>query len=324
MMRAITIGRGRSWQRTFATALALSAGAACAPRAPEPPGPVDVSPLPPRVEPSAPRDAPLPLVSGRFAYAPGTYRYEVVTESEIRQPSDSAMLGSDTVDARVRTVALYTLQLDRLNGDSIGVALTLDSLAVERDSLVPAPDSTVASEAGSPGMPSFAAVMDARGGVHPAAPGRNDPCSQGEALLGVARDLLVAVPPVLTVGERWSDTTTAMICRGGVPVTSGVVRDFEVIGTRRDADGTPLMRVSRATRFSLAGTQTTAHRQVIALTGRGESRAMLELDLRAGTVRSATREGTSEVVVTYGRRSTPFTQRVVQRVRMVKAELGTP
>jgi hypothetical protein len=84
------------------------------------------------------------------------------------------------------------------------------------------------------------------------------------------------------------------------------------------------MRVSRATRFSLAGTQTTAHRQVIALTGRGESRAMLEHDLRAGTVRSATREGTSEVVVTNGRRSTPLTPRVVQRGRKVKAELGTP
>jgi hypothetical protein len=49
---------------------------------------------------------------------------------------------------------------------------------------------------------------------------------------------------------------------------------------------------------------------------------LLELDLRTGIVRSATREGTADISVTYGRSTTPFAQRVTQRIRLVDA--GAP
>ena len=318
-MPGLDRGAGRRCYRAFRLALVMTVLAGCAPRTPESPGPVDVPPLPPRVEPSR-REAPLPLVSGPFTYVPGSYAYEVITESVIRQAGDSSR--ADTTEAHVRTVAQFTLALEQAPGDSIRVNLTMDSLAAERDSLVPAPEVPAAPDSMEAPALAFTTTMHSQGGLQSGASNPAGECAAGEALLDVARDLLIAVPPVLTVGARWSDTASVTICRGGVQVTTGVVRDFEVIGTRRDADGAPLMRIARDTRFSLAGTETTEHRQIIALTGRGESRALLELDLDAGIVRSASREGTADLVVTYGRSSTPFTQWVVQRVRLLDA--GVP
>lgn len=285
---------------------------ACAPSTPEPPSPEPVTPLPPRVETPDARDAPLPLVSGRFTYSPGTFRYEVVTESAIRETGDTS-----SADARITTTTLMSLELDRLPPDSLRATVTIDSVWAERDSLVPGPD-TSAMEGMAPAVPfAFTAIVDAWGTIRTEGAAPRTECGSGDPLLAAARDLLVPVPRELVVGARWSDTATVSICRGGVLLTSGVVHDYEVLGSRRDADGMPLMRLARTTAFTLAGTRTTEHRQIIALTGQGESRAVLELDLRAGVVRSATREGTSDVTVTYGRTSTPFTQRVVQRVTLV-------
>ena len=168
----------------------------------------------------------------------------------------------------------------------------------------------------------FAAIVDRQGlplaGTEPEA--RECAAPDASDLFAVARDLLVRVPRELRVGATWSDTSTVTICRGGVPVTSGVVRSYEVLDPRRAEDGTPLVRIARTTSFSLAGSRTTEYGQVIALSGSGESRATLELDGGAGVVRSATREGTSSVTVTYGRTTMPFEQRVVQSVRL----LGDP
>lgn len=293
---------GRLWAPA-----ALIAVAACAPSSPGIPAPVSTPPVPPRVTTPDPADVPLPLVSARFAYLPGTFQYEVITESVIRQPDDSA-----DREAMVRMRALLTLRASPIGTDSLRVELTVDSVTAERDSIIPAPDTLSLT------MPRYTAIMDPRGTVlaGPAAP--SNECSPGAPLLEVARDLLVAVPGELRVGASWADTASVTICRGGVPVTTGAVRSYEVLGTRRDDDGTPLMRLARTTTFSLAGTETTSLGQVVALTGSGESRTVLEFDLVAGVVRSAIREGTASLAVTYGRTTTPFTQRVMQTVRQLR------
>ncbi|HUF30934.1 MAG TPA: hypothetical protein VMM77_09805 [Gemmatimonadaceae bacterium] len=251
---------------------------------------------------------PLPLVSARFAYLPGEFRYEVITESVIRQPDESS-----EAEAVVRTRAILTLRLSPIGSDSLRVEMIVDSVEAERDSLIPAPDSL------SLMLPRFAAIMNPRGAVLAGPPAPTIECASGAPLLEVARDLLVAVPEELRVGEGWADTSSMTICRGGVPVTTGVVRAYEVLGTRRDDDGTPLVRLARATTFSLAGTETTALGQVIALTGTGESQTVLELDLAGGVVRSAIREGTADLAVSYGRTTTPFSQRMTQTVRWLRS-----
>lgn len=282
--------------------------AACGPSRTEPPSPVPVPPQGVRADTIAPPDVPLPTVSARFAYAPGAYRYQIVTESEIRQRDDSA-----SRNARIRTETVATLLIAPLAADSLHVDLTIDSVLAERDSLIPAP-ATADSMATAPVR--FTAVIDARGLRLDQPPASGGPCTGDEALLGAARDLVFAVPEELNVGARWSDTSTVTLCRGGVPVTTGVVRDYEVTGAHRDVDGVPVVRLARRTTFSFAGTQTTTYGQVVALTGSGQSQALLDLDPAAGIVRALTGEGTSEVTVTYGRTSTPFTQNVVQRVTL--------
>ena len=297
---------GRTLRQQVATAAFISV-AACATSSPELPAPVSAPPVPPRVTTPDPADVPLPLVSARFAYQPGASQYEVITESVIRQPDDSTQR-----EAIVSTRALLTLRVSPMGTDSLRVELTVDSVAAERDSLIPAPDTL------SLALPRFTAIMDSRGTVLAGPPAPTDECSPGAPLLEVARDLIVAVPGELRVGASWADTASVTICRGGVPVTTGSVRSYEVLGTRRDDDGTPLMRMARATTFSLAGTETTSLGQVVALTGNGESRTVLEFDLVAGVVRSAIREGTATLAVTYGRTTTPFLQRVVQTVRRLR------
>lgn len=273
-----------------------------------------------------------------FSYGPGAFQYEVVTDAEITQRGDSADL-----TAFVKTASFVTLRLDRQAGDSLRAQVTLDSVFAERDSLVPAPNTTGASAdtvalapnavvfnrdtanlPRDPGGDSAVVAMRALIGVQgiplDGVPSAGDECTASDRgeLLEVARDLLVQVPRSLRVGATWADTSTVAICRGGVPVTSGVVRTYEVLDPRRAEDGTPLTRLARITAFSMAGTHTTEYGQVIALSGNGESRAVLELDAAAGVVRSVTREGTSAVTVTYGRTSSPFTQRVVQSVRLLR------
>lgn len=288
--------------------------AACGPSRTTRPTPVPVTPPPAPTDTATPAEAPAPVAGIAFAYKPGAYRYEIVAESEIRQPDDS--LGTA---ARVRTRTIATLLIAPLGADSLHVDLTIDSVEAERDSLIPPPDSadTLAS---TPHR--FTGVMDARG-LHlasspaPSAPSSQPTrCSGEEGLLGVVGDLLFIVPDQLPTGIRWSDTSTVALCRGGVPVTTGVVRDYEVTGSHQDADGTPLLRIARRTSFSLAGTQTTSYGQVVALTGSGQSESTLDLDPGAGVVRTVAREGTSDVLVTYGRTSTPFVQKVTQRVTL--------
>ena len=82
-------------------------------------------------------------------------------------------------------------------------------------------------------------------------------------------------------------------------MTSGVVRSYEVLEPRRADDGTALTRLARTTAFSLAGTRTTEYGQVIALSGSGGSRSVIELDAVLGVVRSVEVEGTSDVTVTF-------------------------
>ena len=296
------------WRVCVAILLVCCAAAACSPsvaRAPRPLPPAGDTLLADAPDSVA---APLPTIS-TFSYSPGTYRYELISESEIRQTNDTLPR-----EAHVRTQALVTLHLDSLAEDSLAARLTLDSIRVDRDSLVPAPDSLETTPASS-----FLATINVRGLSldSVAVPGQTCADDGSGELLAIARDLLVQVPPELRVGDSWSDTSTVAICRGGVPVSTGVVRHYEVLEPRRDADGRALARVARTTAFSLAGTQTTTYGQVIALSGAGESRAVLELDASNGVVRSATRDGTSDVTVTYGRGSTLFAQRVRQLLRLV-------
>lgn len=258
-----------------------------------------------------------------FSYRSGAFRYEVRTEAAITQTGDSI-----PAQATVNTTLFVTLRADSLAGDSLSINVTLDSAFAQRDSLIPAPDSLphtadtailALDSAAGPPAPVVAATIGVQGIPLDGLPSSGSECvpeDRGE-LLAVVRDLLVEVPRTLRVGATWADTTTVAICRGGVPVTSGVVRSYEVLRPRRADDGTPLTRLARSTTFSLAGTRTTEYGQVIALSGNGASRSVIELDAVLGIVRSVELEGTSDVTVTYGRTSTPFTQRVVQSARLI-------
>jgi hypothetical protein len=209
--------------------------------------------------------------------------------------------------APVRSVARITLATALLGVDSLAVHARIDSMFIERDSLIPAPDSAAA-----PVVASFDAIITPHGEylAYPAAAANG--CDGEEPLLAAAREMVMDLPDVLAAGTQWSDSTSITICRGGMPVTTGMVRHYQVVGPMWSDDTVAVIRLTRESTFTLAGTGRTARNQIVALTGRGQSRDTLDLDPTLGLVRAATRDGLTELSFTYGGKATDCEQRMRQ------------
>ncbi len=278
---------------------------ACAPA-----GTPETSPVPERAP--APVTAPPAAIArdplgGRsaFRYASGTRTYEINTEASIQ-------LASDTVpeSETVRISALVTLTFEATSDSLLAVAGSVSRYEVLRGAAIPAPDSTLPSTA------NFHAEITPVGKLVSFV-GDTAGCSPQEPLLAVARRAIIATPNTLEVGARWSDSVSTTVCRGGTPITTGAVRDYEV-EAREAMNGAPVARVRRRETFTLAGSSSLNGRH-IAIVGRGSSDAVLRFDLVRGVFLGE--EGTSETAVTVSspRSRAEFRQREVTKVRMPAA-----
>lgn len=126
--------------------------------------------------------------------------------------------------------------------------------------------------------------------------------------------LLVATPSAITLGATWSDSSSSTVCRDGSPVTTGVVREYEVEG-RETVNGVDAVRVRRRETFTLAGASTVRGR-VLAIAGRGSSSGTLFFDPVRGVYLGGDGESVSSLTVSTGRTGTSFEQRVKQTVTL--------
>ena len=277
---------------------------ACAPsRTPE------TDPVPERAPERAPVPAPPPKISDEplnarsvFEYAPGLRSYDVVSEARIELASDP-----EAQSETVRISALVTLNLESTSDSLLDIAGSVSGYEVFRGQTIPAPDSTL------PSVASFQAAITSVGKVVSFV-GDTAGCNPQEPLLAVAQRAIVATPNALDAGARWSDSVSTTVCRGGTPITTGAVRDFEV-EAREIVNGAPVARVRRRETFTLAGSSTLNGRNV-AITGRGTSDAVLRFDLARGLFLGE--EGTSETALTVSspRSQVNFRQREATSVRL--------
>ena len=130
------------------------------------------------------------------------------------------------------------------------------------------------------------------------------------AAAGLARDLLVRVPQSVAVGDMWSDTLVAFVCRGGVPITLRTTIETRADGTD---DNDRRLRLKRRMSTKLEGITRSPWRQV-ELTGEGRGTQDVTLDLVRGTLLDLDGESTLTFRIANGSlRDAARTQQVVQK-----------
>lgn len=202
-----------------------------------------------------------------FAYAPGSYVYELRNVTRIQPVGDSAM----RVDS-VSTVAVIRYDVHRDSAGALAVAGAVDSFTVQSPAGTGAPQQLLQQPV------AFTALLDTSGAVRSfTAPDSADCASPTGALLAAARDILVPVPVHVKPGTRWDDSTSSTVCRGNIPVTTTARQHYEVLPSQ--TPGTLL--VQRSSDITISGSST--HRGTpIAITGTGTATAQLHFDLAHG------------------------------------------
>ena len=293
----------RTCTRVLAGSMAVACGSSRPPARPAPVPAPPVANLPPVVQP------PVPAPPTRaFAYAPGTYRYEVRNEATIAAVSESRV---DTVVTRV----VITYRLARLQSDSLDVQGTIDTFTVTGGHASSVQPLT------QPIPFRFSATAS---GVAPLA-GVDSASVCGapmSTLTVVAHDLLPTMPVPLSVGAEWQDSTVSATCRAMVPLVSRAARvaraDWVLVPA--EVAATPGMagyRILRTTTGSLSGEGQAAGRQVL-LTGTSSTTSALYVNPASGVLLGGVGDATTRLIVDTGTQRQEFIQQLRQRITLLR------
>jgi len=293
-------------------AACLTAAAACARSAPAPaPAPTPApATTPPAVGGDTATRVTVPAVAvlgptAAFGYTSGTQRYAVVTTAAV-ELADSTTVQADTL--LTRTYVTYVLGGGGV-GQSVGGAV--DSV------FVTSRRSPAASQAVTTALP-FSGTVTGTGvrlTTPPGAAAAACTAASTDAVLGVARDLLVALPPSLTQGAAWRDSSVVTACRGNVPTTSSTVHEYRVTQVV-DTGPARTATVERTSRTAVSG-QGSGGSAGTTITGTATAQGRFTFDLAAGRYAGGEISSASDLAVTDAGRTQRLTQRGVTRVSTV-------
>lgn len=186
--------------------------------------------------------------------------------------------------------------------DALAV-LSFDSLVVKSTGLVRRP-----ATAALAGESVRVRVEDGRVARVVPADGRS--ACDGEApLAGLLAELVPAVR-ASEPGATWSDTTSVLTCRAGVPVTVTTAWRYTV----RDETG-PALALQREGVVTIAG-EATLEDQRLVMTGTGSTSGTITVDRGTRALRTLRATGTTTFEITNGQQSRRFTQVVTDEVRL--------
>lgn len=183
-------------------------------------------------------------------------------------------------------------------------ALFFDSLVVRSTGLVRRP--ATAALAGE----SMRVRLD-DGRVARVVPADGRSACDGEAPLAALLAELVPAVRSMDPGASWSDTTTVLACRTGVPVTVTTVWRYTV----RDESG-PALALQRDGTVAIAG-EATIREQRLVMSGAGTTTGTITVDRTTRALRTLRATGTTTFEITNGQQSRRFTQVVVDEVRLL-------
>ena len=292
--------------RAYLVMLSATVGCASSARPPVRPAPVALPPvenLPPAVQPPVP--APRPSM---FAYAPGTYRYEVRNDATVTAVGGNAR--TDTLATR----AVLTYRVTRLDADSIEVQGSVDEFSAKGSRSTPSPE--------------FAQPLPFRFTLTPSgvsAPVRSDSASVCGAPLGalitVAHDLLPSLALPLSNGAQWQDSTKTATCHAMIPVVTRAERaaraDWVVVPSDYSATtGEAGYRILRTATGTLAGEGQAAGRHVL-VAGTSSTTSASYVNPTTGVLLGGVGDATTRLIVDTGTQRQEFIQQLRQHVRLL-------
>jgi hypothetical protein len=259
-------------------------------------------------EPSpAPSPATTPAEPTRWSprYTAGTWRYELRTDAIIALTADTAARR-----VPVQSVALYTITLQPA-GPQLALSGAVDSMAVVAEGRAAEP------QAGRTTRPHFTGVISAQGALTSLQATPAGSCPGGlDPVVANAGELVVSLPATLSAGSVWRDTATMVTCRGQVPLTTTLVREYRVVGPTTWSEA-PALQIERRTTTSLEGTGSQGG-QTISVSGNGSSTATLYVDRTTAVLLGASGESHSTLTVTTPRASLPFRQDTRDSITLLK------
>lgn len=133
-------------------------------------------------------------------------------------------------------------------------------------------------------------------------------CGMPQAsIVNGVRELWLSLPDTLSPGRTWKDSTTYVVCRDSIPLTTHVEREFRVTGAAwRDSAVVATIERRTTSRLSGNGQQ---FGEPISIRGEGTGSAMFEVSLATGMASFASGESLLELTMTGRRRSQHLTQR---------------
>lgn len=153
-------------------------------------------------------------------------------------------------------------------------------------------------------------------------PAASGACDASAAAITRAQQMITTLPPHITGGESWSDSTTTDGCRGSIPATSHVAHTYTVLG---DTTLAPVLtgatvpvtalHVHRDDVIAATGEGAEGqHRVLVSATGTGSSE--LYFDVATGRFLGSDGVQNSTVDINTSGRVTRFVQRVAQHVAL--------
>lgn len=287
-----------------AMALGFILGCASTPapeRAPDlPPSRVDTTSTPIIVQPIG------VLPASSFLYRDGTYAYDLRQTTIVTVGNDSLTRMDDTLV----TTGLLTYTF-RGSSDTLMVVGVIDSLSVASTRETGAPLRQLAAAVTIDLRPG--AIDSLRVPLDSTVPTPN--CDTMEdAARALARDIHVWVPRGVQRGQRWSDSTSAAVCRGGIPMVATTQAIFEARNVQSRGD-TTIVQVLRRSTLTLSGAGLQGSRK-IAVRGTGTSETLFSYDLHAGSFLESTGHSTLQLRFETIQQTEEVTQRSTSRVRL--------
>ena len=250
-----------------------------------------------------PGDEPPRTGPWQFFYTAGRYRYVLRNDATIET------LASNTMDS-VSSRAYLTYDLTP-EGDGMLITGTIDSFTVNAGDSIPLPLHDMSFPI------AFDGRMDRSGRIQEFSSPDTSSCgSAAGALLGIARELLIAVPSELTIGLEWRDSTSTTSCRGDIPMTVTTTRHHR-LEELIDSAGIPLLRIARQTDVVMSGMGTRPV-QATTVSGTGSGSMELLIEPTTGTFRHAVGESLTTLTFDAASRRETFLQRVRLTIELLE------
>lgn len=213
--------------------------------------------------------------------------------------SSIVSINNDTSNKHIPFVTTATYELTfRSQHDSFSVHIRTDSITILSSQSATNPRVSLL----------FTAVMSPHGGLSQLEGESSTSCNRGlDPLAGRIFDLVTPLPraPADTTTE-WTDTTTAIICRGKTALKQFVIRRYRFLSDTT-WNNKSAVKAHRATSITIEGTSPDSSNHTAA-TGSGSSEATLFLDRSTGELLKSDGQSQLVLTITTSRGSFPFKQ----------------